>query len=226
MAERKMPSPEDYPSAAIGATNKPKSDVPVTVEKRRSFLKEAKKEVFSESFSDVWADVVYDIIIPTLRDLIADIGHGALDMAMGTSGRYRRGRSRRDDTTYIAYDRISKERRRRSRWDDDDDDRYDYWGDRRRNNDRRVPSNEDLDDWVFKGPNAKQKARRILMDMQDRIDKYDDVSVAYYLDQIGQSIPGDSVSDNWGWYNLDSATIKPAYGGGYRIIFPKMRPIR
>lgn len=222
MAERKLPSVDDYPSAAIGEDKpKEKSDDIIKVKKKRSVWKEVKGEFISEDAPSVGSYILYDILLPALRDLVSDIGHGALDMAMGTDGRrYRRNRRGRDET-YISYDRYwdydRPSRRGRSRYDDDEDD---YRG--RRRSSRRVPSNEDLDEFVF---DSKEKARRLLDEMQDRIDKYDDVSVGYFLDRIGESIPGDFVSDDWGWYNLDNAKIKPAYGGGWHIIFPKMRPI-
>jgi hypothetical protein len=222
MAERKLPSVDDYPSAAIGEDKpKEKSDDIIKVKKKRSVWKEVKGEFISEDAPSVGSYILYDILLPALRDLVSDIGHGALDMAMGTDGRrYRRNRRGRDET-YISYDRYwdydRPSRRGRSRYDDDEDD---YRG--RRRSSRRVPSNEDLDEFVF---DSKEKARHLLDEMQDRIDKYDDVSVGYFLDRIGESIPGDFVSDDWGWYNLDNAKIKPAYGGGWHIIFPKMRPI-
>ena len=220
MAERKLPSVEDFPSAAIGEDKpeKKKSDV-IKVRKKKSLWKEVKGEFISEDAPSVGTYLLYDILLPALRDLVSDIGHGALDMAMGTDGRRYRGRSRRDDRSYISYDRYwdRESPRRRARWEDDDDD---YRGRRRTN--RRVPSNEDLDEFIF---DSKDKARRLLEEMQDHIEEYDDVSVGYFLDRIGESIPGDFISDDWGWYNLNNAKIKPAYGGGWHIIFPKMRPI-
>lgn len=220
MAERKMPQVEDYPSAAIGDDKpKEKSDI-IPVRKKRSMWKEVKHEFISEDAPSVGTYILYDILLPALRDMISDIGHGALDMAMGTDNRRSYGsRRRRDDRSFYDYDRYwdrPNGSRKRGRYDDDDD-----YRDRRRNN-RRVPSNEDLDDFVF---DSKKQAVKVLNEMQDRIDRYDDVSVGFFLDRIGESIPGDFVSDDWGWYNLDSAKIKPAYGGGWHIIFPKMRPI-
>lgn len=219
MAERKMPSVEDYPSAAIGESKKEEKTDVIKVRKKRSVWKEVKGEFISEDAPSVGGYILYDILLPALRDLVSDIGHGALDMAMGTDGRrFRRGR--REDRTYISYDRYwdRESPRRRSRWDEDDDEDYRS----RRRSSRRTPSNEDLDDFVF---DTKKQAIKILTEMQDRIEKYDDVSVGFFLDRIGESIPGDFVSEDWGWYNLDNAKIKPAYGGGWHIIFPKMRPI-
>lgn len=219
MAERKMPSVEDYPSAAIGENKKEEKPDVIKVRKKRSVWKEVKGEFISEDAPSVGGYILYDILLPALRDLVSDIGHGALDMAMGTDGRrFRRGK--REDRTYISYDRYwdRESPRRRSRWDEEDDDDYRS----RRRSSRRTPSNEDLDDFVF---DTKKQAIKILTEMQDRIEKYDDVSVGFFLDRIGESIPGDFVSEDWGWYNLDNAKIKPAYGGGWHIIFPKMRPI-
>ena len=223
MAERKLPSVEDYPSAAIGTTEKPtdvKSDI-IKVNKRKSVWKEVKSEFISEDAPSVGSYILYDILLPALRDLVSDIGHGAIDMAMGTdSRRHRRGR--RDDRSYISYDRYwdrESPPRRRARWDEDDDD-DDYRVRRRRK--RGVPSNEDLDDFTFY---TKRDAEEMLARLERRIDKYDCCPVAYYLDQMGETLPGDFVSEDWGWYNLDGAKIKPAYGGEWRIIFPKIRPL-
>ena len=225
MAERKMPVVEDYPSASIASEHKKEEEKDIIrVRRRKSVLKEIKGEFRGEDAPTVesyMSYILYDILLPTLRDLISDIGHGAIDMAMGTDGRRYRGR--RDNRTYISYDRYwdRESPRRRARWADDDDD--DDYRDRRRRK-RGVPTNEDLDDFIFR---TKDDAKEMLRKLRNRIDRYGDVSVAWYLDQMGETLAGDFTNEDWGWYNLDEdrVELKPAYGGGWRIIFPKIRPI-
>ena len=223
MAERKLPSPEDFPSAAIGKDKPTEAQNEIiSVRRKKSLWKEVKGEFISEDAPTVGSYLLYDILLPALRDLVSDIGHGALDMAMGTDNRrYRsRGRSRRDDRTYISYDRYwdyEPPRSRRSRYDDEDDD---YRGFRRSN--RRVPSSEDLAEFIF---DSKKEAEDLLREMDEQIDRYDNVSVGYFLGRIRQDMPGDWAVENWGWFNLDTAKIKHAYGGGWHIIFPKIKPI-
>ena len=95
MSERKMPSVDDYPSNANGVKKKEevKPVVRGSVKRKSSIWRGVRDEFISEDAPTVGSYILYDILLPALRDLISDIGHGALDMAMGTDNR--RYRSRR-----------------------------------------------------------------------------------------------------------------------------------
>lgn len=226
MAERRMPSVEDYPSAAIGSSTpsiREETRPKYHVKKRRSALKEIRNGIVgddSPSSNDYFDYIFHDIIFPALRYMISDIGHGVLDMAMGTDrGRGRYGRNGSGDRTYISYDRYSSPgyARRRSRYDDDD-----YVSERRRSKRREVPTSEDLDDFLF---DSRHDAEDLLKELEYVINKKGAVPVSYFLSEIGETIPGDFVCEDWGWYDLSRAEIKPTYDGRWRIIFPKLRPI-
>lgn len=209
MAERKMPSVEDYPSASNGVKNVVD---PVKmrgkVKTKRSFFKNVKGEFVSEDAPNIGNYILYDILLPALRDLVADIGHGALDMAMGTdTRRYSRDRRRSNDS-YISYNRYYDDRDRRRR--DRDDERYEA---RRRNH--------DLDDIIF---DYREDAEDILDRMCDYLERYDSVPVSYMCDICGITVPGDFTKEDWGWINLSSAKVKRG-NGGYYIDLPKARPI-
>ena len=90
MSERKMPSVEDYPSNANG--QREKRDVPQTtvkgrVKKRSSIFRSVKDEFISEDAPSIGSYLLYDILLPALKDLVLDIGHGAIDTAFGGDGR-------------------------------------------------------------------------------------------------------------------------------------------
>lgn len=208
MSERKMPSIDDYPSNANGVKKEEvKPVVRGNVKRKTSIWRGVRDEFISEDAPTVGSYILYDILLPALRDLISDIGHGALDMAMGTDNR--RYRSRRDDRSYISYNRYYDDRDRRKR--DRDDERYEV---RRRN--------RDFTDMVFE---YREDAEDVLDRMCDYIERFGDVPVSYFFDLCGETVPGDFTKDDWGWTNLAGARVVKAGRKGYMIDFPKVRPI-
>lgn len=212
MSERKMPSVEDYPSNANGS-DRPKVEKPVvrgSVRRKSSIFRSVKDEFISEDAPSVGSYILYDILLPALKDLISDIGHGALDMAMGTDSRGR-GYGRRGDRrggSYISYNRYYDDRDRRKR--DRDDERYEV---RRRN--------RDFDEFVFQ---YREDAEDVLDRMCDYLERFGDVPVSYFYDLCGETVPGDWTSDDWGWTNLAGARVRSVHRG-YVIDLPKVKPI-
>lgn len=214
MAERRMPTTEEFPSNANGRIEKATDVIePIKMKgktrtKRPSAWNSVKHEFMSEDGPDVGSYILYDIILPALRDLISDIGHGAIDAAMGTdSRRYSRGGSR-DRRSYVSYDRYYDDRDRRRR--DRDDDRYET---RRRN--------RDLDDIIFE---YREDADDALDRMIDYLERYDDVPVSYLYDICGMTVPGDFTKDDWGWTSLSGARVRKTRGGWY-LDLPRVRPL-
>lgn len=223
MAERRMPSADDYPSNANGtnAPAKPSHEVPEKIQLRgkvskRSHggvFKAARDEFISEDAPNVGSYILYDLLLPALKDLILDIAHGSIDMAMGGGGGYRSRRPSygRNDRSYISYDRYYDDRpvtRRRDR----DDDTY-----RRRRRGER-----DLSEFTFEYADDAQDA---LDRMCDQIEEYGDVSVAYFYDICGETVPGDFTKNDWGWTNLAMAKVRGDRRRGYYIDFPRARAI-
>ena len=208
-----MPSVEDYPSASNGVKPADRVVDPIKMrgkaKTKKSFLKDVRGEFVSEDAPNIGNYILYDILLPALRDMISDIGHGALDMAMGTdTRRYARDRRRPGDS-YISYNRYYDDRERRRR--DRDDDRYET---RRRN--------RDIDDIIF---DYREDAEDCLDRMCDYLERYDSVPVSYMFDICGMTVPGDFTKDDWGWYNLSTAKVKRHRSGGYFIDLPKVRAI-
>ena len=210
MSERKMPSVEDYPSAATNKESRPDTKPVIRghVKKKTSIFKSVKDEFISEDAPSVGSYLLYDILLPALKDLVLEIGHGAIDTALGGDGRYRHSR-RNSGGSYISYNRYYDDRDRRRR--DRDEERYES---RRRS--------RDFDDFVFE---YREDAEDVLDRMCDYLEKFGDVPVSYFYDLCGETVPGDFTKDDWGWTNLAGARVRGAGRKGYIIDLPKVRPI-
>ena len=214
MAERKMPNPEDFPSNSDTKSEKlervtaTQSIVKGKVTAKESGLRKLKEEFISEDAPNVGSYILYDVLLPAIKDLILDIGHGAIDVAFGGGGgSYRRRRDYGRDRSYISYDRM-----------------YDVRGDRDRRSRRREEqrTRDRLEDLVFE---YREDAEDVLDQMCDYLDKYDDVPVSYFYDLCGKTVPHDFTKEDWGWTNLAGAKVTRAHGGGYYIDFPRIRPL-
>ena len=211
MSERKMPSVEDFPSNANSAKEDRGETKPIVkgnVKRKSSIFKSVRDEFVAEDAQSVGSYLLYDILIPALRDLILDIGHGAIDSALGGDGRSYRRSSNRRGSSYISYNRYYDDRDRRRR--DRDDERYET---RRRS--------RDFDEFIF---DRREDAEDVLDRMCDYLERFDDVPVSYFYDLLGETVPGDFTSDDWGWTNLSGARVRRARGG-YIIDLPRVKPI-
>lgn len=214
MAERRLPSEEDFPNNSTGRSKveKPEKEEPLALrgkaKAKHSLWKDVKSEFVAEDADSVGGYILYDILFPALRDLISDIGHSFIDAAMGGGRRSYRSRDRRDrGGSYISYNRMYDDRddRRRRR----DEDRYDRRRDR------------DLDNIIF---DYREDAEDCLEAMISYLERYDEVPVSYLYDKLGWTIPGAWTDDDWGWTNLSSARIRP-YRGGFRLELPRVKAL-
>lgn len=216
MAERKMPTVEDFPSNANGAPKEvPATEPPMKmrgkVSHKRSVFSDVKNEFISEDAPRVGSYILYDVLLPALKDLILDIAHGSIDMAMGGGGRGYGGYGRsRSSISFTPYNRYY--------YDDDRSSRRSYRDEPRRSSRRdRDPSGFTFED--------KDDATDLLDFLCDYIDRYGQVEVARFYDKIGETIPGDFTSEDYGWRNLSQAKVMPAGRGRWYINFPRVRAL-
>lgn len=213
MAERRLPKEEDYPSNAIETKKDIPKDEPLAMEgkvkQKRSLTKSIRDEFVDDEGPSIGEYILFDILVPAIRDMLADIGHSAIDMATGGRGGGRRyssySRDRRD--SYISYNRFYDDRRGRR---DRDDDRYE----RRRRS-------RDLDDLIFE---SRRDAEDCLERLLDKIEDYGYVSVGYLYDILGETVYGDFTKEDWGWEDLSAARVRKVRGG-YLLDLPRVRPI-
>jgi len=222
MAERKMPSPEDFPSNANGASTiemppkEPPRKLRGKVSTKRSVLSDVKNEFISEDAPRVGSYILYDVLLPALKDLILDIAHGSIDMAMGGGGRGYGGYGRRGSSiSFTPYNRYyyddDRSSRRRYRNSVDDDIPY-----------GRGRGNMDPSSYTF---TDKADAVDLLDYLCDYIDRYGQVPAARFYSEIGEDLACKWNTEDVGWYNLGSAKVLPAGRGKWYINFPRMRQL-
>lgn len=215
MAERKMPTVEDFPSNANGIAKEiPPKEAPMKmrgkVSRRKNIFNDVKDEFISEDAPRVGSYILYDVLLPALKDLILDIAHGSIDMAMGGGGRGYGGYRRNSNISYTPYNRYY--------YDDDRSSRRSYRDEPRRHSRRdRDPSGFTFQD--------KDDASDLLDFLCDYIDRYGEVPVSIFYDKIGETIPGDFTSEDYGWRNLSQARVMPAGRGEWYINFPRARAL-
>lgn len=227
MSERKMPSAEDYPSSAIGSEKETRPSVSrkSKVRRKRSIWKSVGDMFINEDAEYMGSSLFDDILLPTLRGLVNDILHTAVDLTFGDGayrGSYgRRGRGR----SHISYDRMYEDRRYSSRRRDRDrDDDYDD----RRSRRRRLPDPREFifDPRDFDRPSdAKCAAEDLLDDMCDRIERYGQVDLAWFLDQIGEDLDGRWNAEDWGWTNLSGTRVRGSNRNGWYIDLPDYKEL-
>lgn len=208
MAERRMPSVDEFP-ANNGKEEIKKVD-PIEPMKMKGAVKTRHSVAKSVGVdgSGVGNYILYDILFPALRDLVLDIGHGALDAAMGNERGYRSHSGYGQRNSYVSYNRMYDERDRRRR--DRDEERYES---------RR--HNRNLDDIIF---DYREDAEDALDRMVDYLERYDDVPVSFLYDICGMTVPGDFTKDDWGWRSLADARVRKVRNG-YILDLPRIRPI-
>ena len=220
MAERKMPTAEDFPSNANGSTVElPPKEAPQPmkmrgrVSQKKSVFRDVRDEFISEDAPRVGGYILYDVLLPALKDLVLDILHGSIDMTIG-GGRggysYSRG-GRGSSISYTPYNRYY--------YDDDRARRRSYRDEPPRRSSRR---DRDPSGYTF---DNEDDARDLLDYLCDYIDRYGEVPVSYFYDRIGETIPGDFTSDDYGWRNLSQAKVMPAGRGQWYINFPRVRAL-
>lgn len=148
--------------------------------------------------------VLFDIIVPMLKDMISNGFQAAIDMLLygGNSERGNRVASsgRRVISTggNTNYNAISNTKKRYS--------------------EGRVQS---CDDIFFE---ERADAVRVLDELTEQLDKFGAVSAWDLYDAAGLTC--DYTLKNWGWYDLNSATVSRTRDGDYIINLPKMLVIK
>lgn len=221
MSERRMPSVEDFPSNAIGSSEDERKTPALKgrVKHKKSVFSSVRDEFISEDADSMGSYLLHDILFPALRDLINDICHGAIDAAFGGGGNYRSSRRGR---SHISYDRMYDDRRRRRRYRDDDDDEDD------RPRRRRIP---DCSEYIFdpdefdRPSDAKRAADDLLDRMADRLEDYHEVTVAWFLDQVGEDVVGSWNLEDWGWTNLAGVKVRGSNRNGWYIDLPRPKEL-
>ena len=169
-------------------------------------VKEVKKGVgkkiseffFEEDGKTVWKWVLDTCIKPGLIDLVYDIGVNTLRGRLYGTG------TRRRESSGSSFERNDYEGRFKSSRET------------RNKPKRRGAGGFDLME-IF---DDHGDAEAVLDAMKERIDKFDCVTVGDYYDFLGKSAPGNYMTADYGWEDLDGVSVRHTRDGFY-IDLPK-----
>lgn len=167
--------------------------------KKRTFTQSIAKSFLSDETRNVGSYIINDVLVPAAKNLIQEMITSGIEMVLfgETSGRSRsRGKDR--DKSVVSYSNFYKDRDERER---------------RPARSRR--DRFDLNDIYFR---YGDEADEVLGEMCDRLEEYEEVTVADYFELAG--IDGAThVHHKWGWKNLSKAYCTHTREG-YTIVLP------
>lgn len=217
MAERVVPTRENYPNNSERAKNKVRREREsnekiekvtkgTVVQRKKSFGKKFAEAFGAREGQGVIDYILYDIIIPATKNMVVDSIINGAEMAILGEVRGRRGYGSSSPRASYRYDRVSYR----------GDDRRDY---RDRYDDRRPPRGlYDYEDILFEGPHGKEDAEDVISGMIDILDAYGEVTVAALYELAG--VTPEYTVGNYGWTNLSSAHSRRVRDG-YVLDLPR-----
>lgn len=181
--------------------------------KEKSMWKKFKESFIAEEASDLKEYIIKDLVIPTIKDAICDGVSNGLSLLLYGERYY--GSTRRDRDRGRRYNYSSQYSYRRDR--DRDDRRRD-----RDRDDRR--SSHNAYDFELIECETKSEALDILDQMDNILREYESVSIADMYDLAGVSRNPEDC--NYGWTNLDHATIEKTRDNFYIIQMPRAKSLK
>lgn len=177
-------------------SKEPKEITPVAKAriKRESTAKKVVGEIIREDVRSVGDTVLWDVVIPTVKNLIADVvTRGIESMLYGGDSR---PRSRGSYSDYSGYSRPKAARDRPA--------------ERRERRERRSarPAEPERNEIIF---DARSDAIDVIDRMSDLIDQYGQASLADLNALIGAS--SNFIDDNWGWTDMGSFNVRQVRDG-------------
>lgn len=172
-------------------------------------------EVFlAEDASDAGNFIIWDVLIPIIKDGIGTVLHSTVDALFGTGrGGYQ---NKNRGGNHISYDKQYGSNRR-------------GYPEPRERSERVRTSQHGLQDIVI---STKSIAEAIIDDLDDDIREYGLVTIGTYYERAIEYMPElareieTSFNDNkFGWTSMRDVYSQRLMGGGYRIVFPRPKPL-
>lgn len=173
-------------------------------------------EVFlAEDASDAGNFIIWDVLIPIIKDGIGTVLHSTVDALFGPGrgGQYRGGTGRNGN--HVNYNKQYESRR--------------GYPEPRERSERVRNSQHGLQDIVI---STKSIAEAIIDDLDDDIREYGLVTIGSYYERAIEYMPElsreieTSFNDNkFGWTSMRDVYSQRLMGGGYRIVFPRPKPL-
>lgn len=179
------------------------------IQKKKSIGRKFRDVFFGGDFKSAARYVAADVLLPALRNMVVDTTTKAIERAIYGESMGARRRGSVDYRSYTQYN--SPILSRPYTHLPDQPRRYleaSRQNIRREENDIIIPS--------------KSEAERVVEQLIDIVEKYDQASVADYYELIG--LPTQHTDNKWGWTSLSRAEIRQVREG-YSINLPPPEPI-
>lgn len=178
--------------------------------KKRSFGKRLRESLFPGHAETVGEYLIWDVLIPSSKDVIADMATTFFErMLFGEARPGRRPMQQRGmggNTSHVSYNRMSTGQPQQVI-----------------RQEPRQPAPQagarELDYIMFE---TRIEGEAVLAGMHDTVGRYQACTIADMYDLVG--LTGDYTASDWGWTNLEGVTVERARRGGYFINLPE--PIR
>jgi hypothetical protein len=197
----------DYPSNSKRLKieveeEKPKQEKVVSgavVTRKKGVASKIHDTFFSEDSNSVVQYVVMEVLVPAAKNMISDAVSQGVERLMFGDIRPRSTQGVR--TGYTNYNRAQPQ------------------ATQQRTMTRQARTTHDFSDVILE---TRGEAEDVLDRLRDLVDKYQVATVNDLYDLVG--ITGEFTDDNWGWYDLRSASVR-AIRGGYLLLLPRTQPI-
>lgn len=178
------------------------------VRRRKPLGKRLTETFVGGDAKSVWAFVLLDVVVPTTKDMIADVvTQGAERMIFGETRSTSRRGSRGSSGPHIAYNRYSNTSKRLGPPDERSRDAIGL--------SRRARTLHDFDEVILE---TRVEALEVIERLEEIIHKYESATVADLYDLIGVSRT--FTDDKWGWFDLSTAGVSRTRHG-YLLDLPK-----
>lgn len=169
-----------------------------------------KNLMFAGDTKSAFQTMLMDVILPQAKDMMAEAAQQWLERLIFGDSRstgQRRGHHRTGNPNYTNYGNRYSGRASSSRSVSDE------------SSVNASLRREDIDNIVVP---SRAEANEVIDRMTDLLEKYERVSVSDLKAMLSWST--EITDENWGWENLQTATVKP-YRGGYLLLLPKPHPL-
>lgn len=206
MTSMDFPSNSQYSSAPDPDTKKEVTAVTQAVVKPPSPGRKVLSSFFAEDVKQVGSYVVWDVILPTVKNLVADVVTGSVERAIFGDVRTRPRGSSAPVRGYTSYSRMYQ--------------KPDDSPGNKREISRVARMTHRFDEIVLP---SRESAYDVLDNMERLLAEYGKVTVGDFYDLVG--VTPDHPDENYGWTSIRNA-VAVQTRDGYIIDIPPPRPLR
>lgn len=198
------------PSEAVSANGKGSEEtekvekiiIGTVTERKKPLGKRFVETFFGGQAKDAVNYSIFEVLIPAARDMLLDAVNGGLERLVKGSDT-RRGISRPGVARqYFSYDRVAT--------------RPGFRPDPREAQGRRVREEHDFTDVVF---SVRSDAEAVIDRMFDRINEYNEVTLAYVKKLVGET--ANFTDQSWGWTDIRGSHVERIGPDQYIVVLPK-----